>query len=64
MGCELDLDILSNHKISKDGTADFIDSYIPVKENTGNSFDKITLNGKNNMVCFIHTLITMFFSRC
>ena len=39
-----ELDALCNYKIAKDGTADFIDSYIPVKKNTGGYFGGTTIN--------------------
>lgn len=39
MGYELDLNILSNYKISKYGVANFIVSYIPIRENTDNTND-------------------------
>ena len=41
-----ELDALYNYKIAKDGTADFIDSYIPVKKNTGGYFTGTTINNR------------------
>lgn len=32
--------------MSEDGTADFIDSYIPVEENTGGYFSGTTINNR------------------